>query len=294
MDPLQAVRGKNPGGYGPHLIPLRHAADWRTLVFLTALIALFVVQWTGWCRYWALLPLTCVLAFVACVAKHNHIHCRTFRRPGWNRGFEFLLSLGTGQSITAIIPVHNERHHAQSHTDEDCVRSTLVNHRWNWVNLMWFPFKAVWLVYRNKPADMARWRAQKASLYHRARQERLLVLGLGLLLLVFDWRATLLYLGLPWVFGHWGIVTINLLQHQDCDHGSEYDHSRNVTGRALNWLCLNNGFHTAHHLRPALHWSRLPEWHERMVAPRMRADLNHTSLIWLVWKQFLSPARRTR
>lgn len=273
-------------------MPLRYFADWRSVFFLVALAALFFVQWTGVFRHWFLLPITCVLAFVACIIKHNHIHCRTFSNRYWNRVLDHALGFCTGQSTAAIIPVHNERHHAQNHSDEDCVRSSLVNFRGNWLNLVVFPFVAIGNVYRVKSADMLRWRNEKPGLYRRARQERVIVLGFTATFLLLNWRATLLYFGVPWLFAQWGIVTINLLQHQDCDHGSAYDHSRNITGRFNNWLFLNNGFHTAHHLRPALHWSRLPEFHYRHVEPKMRAELNQRSLFISVWKQFFSATRR--
>jgi len=275
-------------------VPLRHPADWRSFFFLATLCVLFAVQWMGLFRNFALLPPTCVLAFIACIIKHNHIHCRTFANERWNRMFEHLLGFCTGQSTAAIIPVHNERHHAQNHSDNDCVRTSLVDFHWNWLNLIAFPVAAVWNVYRVKSSDLRRWRVEKPRLYRRARQERLTVLILVAALLFVDWRATLLYLGVPWLFGQWGIVAINLLQHQDCNHHSAYDHSRNITGRFINWLFLNNGFHTAHHLRPALHWSRLPDFHHRHVASHMRADLNHPSLLVSVWKQFFSVAGRPK
>ncbi|HVU27014.1 MAG TPA: fatty acid desaturase [Verrucomicrobiae bacterium] len=278
----------------PALLPLRHSADWRSLFFLTLLSVLFFVQWAGFFRQWFLLPMTCVLAFVACIIKHNHIHCRTFSNHHWNRVFEYILGFCTGQSTAAIIPVHNERHHAQNHSDEDCVRSSLVNFRKNWLNLIAFPFVAIWNVYRVKSADMRRWREEKPELYFRARRERIVVLSFIAALLVLNWRATLLYSGMPWLFAQWGIVAINLLQHQDCEHDSAYNHSRNVTGKFINWLFLNNGFHTAHHLRPALHWSRLPEFHQQHIEPNMRPELNHRSFFVSVWRQFFSATRRQK
>lgn len=274
--------------HGHGIIPLRQAADWRSLFFLACLGGLFFIQWTGLFRSWILLPVTGLLAFIACIIKHNHIHCRTFTRPGWNRAFDLVLSFCTGQSTAAIIPVHNERHHAQNHTKHDFVRSSLVHFRWNWLNFLAFPFVVVRLVHQNKNADFARWRAEKPALYRRVQWERALVFVFIATLLILNWRATLLYLGVPWLFAQWGIVTINLLQHQGCEHDSAHDHSRNITGRMNNWFFLNNGFHTAHHLRPALHWSLLPEFHRREIAPHMRPELNHRSMMVCIWKQFFS------
>ena len=276
------------------LVPLRHTSDWRSLFFLASLAFLFLIQWSGWLRHWSLFLATCVFAFIACIIKHNHIHCRTFTSPGWNRALELCLGFCTGQSTAAIIPVHNERHHAQSHTEHDFVRSTLVNHHWNWLNLLVFPFAVVWRVHRNKTSDFSRWRAEKPGLYRRMQIERAAVWAFIVVLLFLDWRATLLYFGVPWVFAQWGIVTINLLQHQHCDHDSHFDHSRNITGRFINWLFLNNGFHTAHHLRPMMHWSRLPKFHAEEVAPHMRAGLNHRSLLVSIWRQFFNFAGKPR
>ena len=275
----------------PGLMLFRYTADWRSLIFLFLLTALFTIQWIGLCRYWLLLPLTCVFAFVACVIKHNHIHCRTFTNRRWNRFLDYWLGACTGQPTSAIIAVHNERHHAQNHSDEDCVRSTLVNFRANWLNLLAFPLVAVWQVYHVKSADARRWQTSKPSMYRRLLAERIAVLTLIAILLLLDWHATLLYLGVPWLFGQWGIVAINLLQHQDCDHDSAFDHSRNITGRFTNWLFLNNGYHTAHHLRPALHWSLLPEFHRKSIAPHMRPELNRSSLFLSIWDQFFTNRR---
>lgn len=276
------------------LLPLRHLADLRSLLFVALLIGAFAIQWSDLLRHWTLLTLTCLLTFIACIIKHNHIHSRTFARRSWNRAFEIVLSFCTGQSTAAIIPVHNERHHAQYHTDADFVRSSVVDSRNNWLNLLLFPFVVVWLVHENKSRDFLRWREEKPTLYRRVQRERLAVYLFVAALLIMDWKATLIYFGIPWLFGHWGIVTINLLQHQDCDHDSAYDHSRNITGRFINWLFVNNGYHTAHHLRPALHWSLLPHFHRREIEPAMRPELNHRSLLVCIWKQFFWRRQRER
>src|SRR6266480_572669 len=111
--PIAQERGRwkyfQSGTHFSTLMPLRYSADWRSFFFLMALAVLFFVQWTGVFRHWFLLPITCVLAFVACIIKHNHIHCRTFSNRYWNRVLDHALGFCTGQSTAAIIPVHNER-----------------------------------------------------------------------------------------------------------------------------------------------------------------------------------------
>jgi len=274
------------------VVPLRYVADWRSLLFLGTLAALFTAQWSGLLRHWLLLPLTCALAFVACVVKHNHVHCPTFTRRGWNAALGHVLGLLTGHETTGIITAHNVRHHRENQTDRDWVRCSLVGFRWNWLNLLCFPFVAVARMRRDKPSDLADWRVRAPRVYRQALAERLVLYAAIVTLALADWCATLLYLAGPWLFGPWGIVTINLFQHQDCDPRSAHDHSRNVTGRLVNWFLLNNGFHTAHHARPGLHWSRLPPYHRAVVMPRMRPDLETRSLLVATWRQFLAGDRR--
>jgi fatty acid desaturase len=271
---------------------MRYREDRRSLLFLAALFVLFALQWTGALHHWLLLPPTCVLAFVACVIKHNHIHCRTFRDRLRNRVLDHALALATGHSTTGIVTAHNVRHHGLNQTEADWVRASLVGYRRNWVNLLTFAVVVVVRMRRERAGDLARWRP---ALLRRAMAERTVLWAVMAAVLVADWRATLLYLAVPWLFGQWAIITINLLQHQDCDAASELDHSRNVSGRVVNWLFLNNGFHAAHHLRPALHWSRLPAFHAARVAPGARAGLTERSLLRTAWRQFVAgPAARRR
>jgi fatty acid desaturase len=101
---------------------------------------------------------------------------------------------------------------------------------------------------------------------------------------------TLIYIGIPYLFGQWLIVASNHLQHVGCDPDSDYNHSRNCTGRLANWWFFNNGYHTAHHLRPNLHWCRLPEFHESIrfqIDPR----LDRRSLLATLWELYVYPAR---
>lgn len=265
-------------------MPLRYAADCRSLALLSILIVLLIVQWTGWARHWGLQLAAALLAFVACVIKHNHIHCRTFHAPAWNRVFEHVLGACTGQPTTAIISIHNERHHQDAQSERDCVRSSLVNFRSNVANLLLFPLAAVCAVHRNKASDLTGWKCTRPDLYRRLIVERIVLIGALTPLVLIDWRATVVYLGVPWIFGQWCIVAINLIQHQNCDHTSSHNHSRNFTGSALNWIFLNNGFHTAHHLRPALHWSLLQKFHEREVSPLVRTELNERSFLSFLFR----------
>lgn len=94
----------------------------------------------------------------------------------------------------------------------------------------------------------------------------------------------LFLLYVPQLWAKWFITTINLLQHDGCEMTSEtfkgkYNHSRNFTGSFLNFWFLNNGYHTVHHLHPAMHWSILKDKHEEMIKPNNHPSLNHESML---------------
>ena len=266
--------------------PLRYAADLRTLMFLISFNLLLAVQWLNIARGGGLLVPTYILAVVALVVKHNHMHSSTFRRPAWNTAFELWLSALTAHPCSGIITSHNVLHHGKNNSDADFVRCSLVRYRSNLLNFLAFFFSSVTAMYRNKPADLDGWHETRPRLYRQAVAERIVTYTFLVLLILIDWRSTMKYCLGPWLFGQWFLVTINLLQHQDCDLESPINHSRNITGRFANWLLLNNGYHTAHHMFPSAHWSKLPSIHERVVGPRMNSALNERSLCLCVWRRF--------
>jgi fatty acid desaturase len=82
------------------------------------------------------------------------------------------------------------------------------------------------------------------------------------------------------------IMFFNYVQHVHADAYSAQDHSRNFTGKIFNYLFFNNGYHTAHHDNPNMHWSVLPAAHARIadtIAPR----LNEGNLLSFLIKQYV-------
>lgn len=252
-------------------------------------LTLLAGSWSGAMRHPLWIAASFFFAFVCCIVAHNHMHLPVFRDRGWNRVFQLFLMFGSGQPPTGIITAHNERHHGHPESEHDFVRTSLAKFRSNALNLLAFPFLSIAAMYREKPDDLARWKSTRPRLYRQAVLERLVFYPVLVTLLVLDWRSTLLFLVLPWIIAQLCLVGVNLLQHQDCDTGSEYDHSRNVTGRIVNWFLLNNGYHTAHHLRPAMHWSLLPVFHQDHIVPRMNPALDHRSFTGLLIERLRRP-----
>jgi fatty acid desaturase len=270
---------------------LHHRADLRSVLFILLALTAYAVQWTGLVRHPALLAATFCLSFLACVINHNHQHHPTFVPHILNKGFGVLITLAMGVPATAIVAMHNFNHHVHNNHGEDFVRVSIVRFRWNLLNLLFFPFVAVFHYLPTKARDMKEWRTHRPHLYRQVMLERIIYYPLLVTLLILGPPETLLFIVLPQLYGQWGILAINHVQHDGCDPDSGYNHSRNFVGRWLNWWVFNNGYHTAHHLRPNLHWSLLPQFHEE-IRPLIAPELERRSLLWAVIQFYFWPARK--
>ena len=66
--------------------------------------------------------------------------------------------------------------------------------------------------------------------------------------------------------------------HTDDHHHASY----NVLHKPYNILTGNLGYHTAHHMRMAVHWSKLPELHAQ-IAKNIPPELYHEPCIPFRW-----------
>ena len=267
---------------------LHYRADWRSIAFVLLAIACYAVQWLGVWRHPLLLIASMLLVFIGCIINHNHQHHPTFVHRTSNALFGMLITLAIGVPASVIVAMHNLNHHVHNNNERDHVRATIVDFRWRWLNPLLFPFVALSRFAKEKASVMRQWKISRPGLYQQLTAERVVLYPMLVVLLIFKPVPTLLYLAVPYLFGQWAILAINHLQHVGCETGSKYNHSRNFVGRWGNWWFFNNGFHTAHHLRPGLHWSKLPEYHAR-IEQHIQPQYNCRSLIWSGIQLYLLP-----
>ncbi len=274
---------------------LRNPADRRLLAFVALWYGVEAYVWLARPRgalLAALAALAAALSFLGAVITHTVIHAPVFVRPSLNRLLQLALTPVYGHPVSSFVPGHNLSHHRHTQGPRDVMRTTKARFRWHLLNLLLFPFVISGSVLRGERRylrvmrdRLPRWRRQYLI-------EGALLVALSATLAALDpWRFVLCVFA-PQNLASWGIVTLSLLQHDGCDAAHPVDHSRNFTGRVLNWLTFNNGFHAAHHLHPGLHWTLLPEAHRREVAPRAHPSLDQPSLLAYVWRTFVLPGGR--
>lgn len=275
---------------------LRYAADRRTVGIIGAWYALVAWQWTHPPQHplvaALLVACTCGGAFLGAVATHNAVHSPVFHARWLNNLWQVVLTLTYGHPVSSYVPGHNLSHHRHTETARDVMRTDKARFRVHLFNLLFFT-ASIGPAIMGAEVSYARFAWSRRPRWTRQLLlETAVMLAALVALLALDWRKTLLYVVLPWQYAAWGIVTMNLLQHDGCDATSPWNHSRNFVGPVINWFTFNNGYHSIHHLKPTLHWSLAPAEHRRLMAPRMDPRLAEPSMLAYLARTFFLPGGR--
>jgi fatty acid desaturase len=275
---------------------LRYRADLRTLAFVGIYFTLVVLGWIYWPENWwlriGITLLVSFFSFFCAVITHNTIHAPIFKKRAWNKVFQVILRFTYGHSFSAYVPGHNFSHHQHTQMPKDRVRTQQLRFKWNFLNQLLFFFVLAPGILREENMFARKMLKERPRWFWQYALEMVLVLGVKFTLLILDPVKAIFLLFIPHVYAAWGIVGVNFWQHDGCDEHHPYNHSRNFTNPILNFFCFNNGFHGAHHEKPNLHWSLLPEYHEKHIVPNIHPNLNQKWLITFLWKSCVWPGKR--
>ncbi|HSC88731.1 MAG TPA: fatty acid desaturase, partial [Polyangiaceae bacterium] len=268
----------------------------RTLGFVASFFIGVYTLWIGALPWWAAIPVygwVLLMAAVAAVINHNALHTPVFRARWANRVFQIVLSFIYGAPVSIFVPVHNHSHHKYSQTPKDVTRSWKLRSRFNLINTL----RAASVIGAGTLRDDIRYfkvqRRKGAAIWSNLKIEGVGLLAYAITLLVLDWKNFLWLVFLPWQVSQGFIVGINYVQHDGCDPDNDgYDFARNFSGGPFNWVFLNNGFHTVHHLHPGLHWSKTPAAHDELVAPHIHPNLVAENAAVFFWHYFFAPGTR--
>ena len=268
---------------------LNYREDHRSVVFVLVTLLMLLLPFvihvgSVWVVPWLLA--SSLFCFSSCIINHNHVHTPVFRDVRLNAMFGILLTFCKGHTSAGVILAHNYNHHVHNGDASDWIRPQLAGSGHGMLRLLRFVVVAV--------RSMARGRRTTGLSQLTDEARRRLYLERALLwvfipgLLVLDVNTFLVFVAIPWAVGVTLLIGVNLLQHDGCRPDSQFDHSRNFVGRTGNWFFFNNGYHTAHHIHPALHWSLLPQWHREKVAPVIDRKLDQVSIIRYLFNNYLS------
>lgn len=254
---------------------LKFRADRGPVSFILALFLLQLAAWQWLPPAAAALAGLCLLPLLGTSAIYNHHqqHHGAFNSALLNRAFEVVLGVQSLIGPYAWLLHHNFGHHPNYLNQPPCDQGEAEDES-RWArrdgSLMGRNEYTLNLLLRSG------WDTFKVAL-RRPREGRHFLwmqipyLGLQALL---AWVHPLNYLFvflLPAVCMLLYVYWLTYEHHSGLYTKDPYAGSRNRLGRLYNLRTCNLGYHTAHHLKPHLHWSLLPAYHA-LIEDRIPAE----------------------
>ncbi len=269
---------------------LKYKADLKTLAYLSISSILLVVQWKIGFHWILYIPCLYFAVSVAVIA-HNHNHVAIWKSSLLNHLTDYWITLFYGFPAFAWTPTHNKNHHKFNNREGDYTITYRFSEANNIFTLLSYP--SISSYFQQSPIlNYLRY------LWYNKRQRffisifQYVVLGLFIgITLIMDWRKSLIFVVIPQQFALFSVLIFNYIQHVHADEDSKYNHSRNFVSKYTNFMLFNNGYHTAHHHKASIHWSKLPQAHME-VAALIDSSLKER-FIWgfLIKAYILSPFR---
>jgi fatty acid desaturase len=244
---------------------LKYKADRSPVAYTVAVFVLRLVIWT------LATPLVCAIAviplavlgmFIAPI-NHHHQHVNSFRAAWLNRLYDLVLALQCGVAPYSWVLHHNLGHHInylnqRPHESPDESRWTRADGAQMGcleytIDLLLHHQIDIVRVGLRHPRYLRSFLLMKLPLWS--------LIGVGLWLRPLE---TALVFLLPCFITLVHTTYATYEHHAGCPPNNHMEASRNRDNRLYNLLTGNLGFHSAHHKRPGLHWSLLPDLHEQI------------------------------
>lgn len=244
---------------------LRYRADRWSLAYVLLCFAIHVAL------FLFASPLVCALAIVPLVVlctsvaalNHHHQHLGVFHSGVLNRLYDLVLGLQTGIGPYTWALHHNVGHHLnylhqpphaspdESHwTRKDGSQMGRIEYS---LHLFFHHQFDVWRVGKKHKRLFRAYLLMKIPLYA--------IVAAGLWFNATNWILVFLIPGLATLLHTcWATYEHHAGHHSD----SHFSASVNRENPLFNVMSWNLGYHTAHHYRPGVHWSLLPELHREI------------------------------
>ncbi|MGC4088747.1 MAG: fatty acid desaturase [Polyangiaceae bacterium] len=241
---------------------LRYTADWRPLSVVLASFGLHLAVFF-WAPPWlalALLPFVVGVSTVVAAFNHHHQHVNVFHSRWLNRAYDVVLAVQSGVGPYTWVLHHNLGHHRNYLNQPPCAE----------------PDESHWT--RADGSQMGRLEYTLHTFFHHQvdvyrvgrRHPQILRRYLLMKIPCYAFIAAGFYLNpLNYLLAFFipSLLTLMHTCYATYEHHAGHsasDHVKASVNREhslFNWLTCNLGLHTAHHMKPGLHWSKLPELH---------------------------------
>lgn len=244
---------------------LKYRADRGPVVYVVANFALRLAIWglaTPFVCALGVVPLALLGMFIAPI-NHHHQHVNTFRARWLNRLYDLVLALQCGVGPYSWVLHHNLGHHLHylnQPPEQDADESRWRRGDGTQMGRIEYTLD---LLLRHQ-IDIVRVGLGRPRVFRSFLWMKLPLWGLMGVALWLRPTETLLVFALPAFITLVHTIWATYEHHAGCSATHHLHASRNRENPIYNALTGNLGLHTAHHMRPGLHWSLLPALHEQI------------------------------
>ena len=208
-----------------------------------------------------------------CAWNHHHQHLFTFRNNALNRLLELAYALHTGVT-THLWRMHHVLGHHLNFLDQEKDESSWQRKDGSTMGVIEYTLNVALTAYP---------RGYQVSKKHPKQQKifitySLLTLLVVLVLVGYNPVGALFVFVLPMITSLLFTAYVTYEHHSGLDTQNEFEASNNNLNPLYNLLTGNLGYHTAHHHKQGVHWSRLPQLHAT-IADKIPAHLYRKSVI---------------
>ena len=208
-----------------------------------------------------------------CAWNHHHQHTPTFRLKPLNRLLEFFYALHTGVTTNLWLLHHVYGHHL-NFLDQTKDESRWARDDGSKMGEIEYTLVVALTAYPRGLEVGKRYPKERNAFVAYS----ILTFATVITLILFKPLAGLLLFAIPVVIGLLLTAWATYEHHSGLNVDNEFEASFNKLNKWYNLFTGNLGYHTAHHHRGGLHWSKLPKLHAQ-IQDRIPAELVRHSWI---------------
>jgi fatty acid desaturase len=245
---------------------IRYPIDIISVAVVLATVGLqFAAYYRGW--GWYMLPVIMIGVRSLHLVEHNHTHLRIFRQTFLNEilGYFMYASNGVPVEIYDLQHVRNHHRYAQEFGGRDFDWSSTFGFQGceapgKPVNRFYYTLMFSPLAFLHSMIEFIR--APGTPIFWSFVRTNAVVLTLSALMIYRDPWNWFLFFGIP-ILIVWGTLGFsNYDHHEGCDMETPHTAARENLRFPQRFLGFNIGYHVEHHIKPTLHWSQLPKFHQ--------------------------------
>lgn len=264
---------------------MQYREDLKTLLFLSIGSAILCFLWFSEKTNFYIYFIFIIFSISVSAINHNHAHLPIWKNHILNKVTDYWIIIFQGHPLFLFYPAHNLNHHKYCNTRSD------YNHTWknkntnDFLGFLAHPFISALTLMKIIPEHLSCLLIDDKNKFYDACFQYIFLIIYLAIAAASDLSKTIFYIVIPYFISLFYLLASNYLQHAHTNENCKYNNSRNFTG-LMNFILFNTGYHTVHHLRPNVHWSKLPEAHKK-IEHRISQELNQTSLIKYMFNTFI-------